>query len=63
MIPVPATYDPVMLPIVAGTLVKASTSCPLTKPPVIDTVAVDKVVLSASATVISVLIALVAFSV
>ncbi|XJO13245.1 hypothetical protein ACHMXE_11450 [Variovorax sp. UC122_21] len=42
-----------MLPMVAGTLVKASTSWPETKPPVIATVALASVVLSTSATVIA----------
>ena len=46
-----------MLPIVAGTLVKPSTSSAEANPPVIDTVPETCVVLSTSATVIAVLIA------
>ncbi len=44
-----------MLPIVAGTLVNESASSLEAKPPVIDTVALDSVALSRSATVIAVL--------
>jgi hypothetical protein len=46
-----------MLPIVAGTLVKASTSSALAKLPVMLTVPEARVVLSRSAVVIAVLIA------
>ena len=46
-----------MLPIVAGTLVKESVSCPEAKFPVIDTVAEGSVALSTSASVSAVLIA------
>ena len=55
--PVPALYAPAMFPIVAGTLVKLSVSCPEAKLPVIDTVPETCVALSRSATVITVLIA------
>ena len=55
--PVAGLYEPAMLPIVAGTLVKPSTSWPEAKLPVIDTVAVDSVALSGSATVMEPLIA------
>ena len=46
-----------MLPIVAGTLVKDSVSCPEAKLPVIDTVPESCVALSRSASVIAVLMA------
>ncbi|XJO13247.1 hypothetical protein ACHMXE_11460 [Variovorax sp. UC122_21] len=46
-----------MLPMVAGTLVKASTSWPATKLPLIATVALASVVLSRSATTMAPLIA------
>src|SRR5258706_1427823 len=55
--PVAALYAPAMLPIVAGSLVNDSTSCPETKLPLIDTVALGKVGLSRSATVSAALIA------
>ena len=55
--PVPALYAPAMLPIVAGTFVKASVSCPEAKFAVIDTVPDTCVGLSRSASVSTVLIA------
>ena len=50
-----------MLPIVAGTLVKANTSSAVANPPVIDTDPLTKVALSGSATVITVSIAVAAW--
>ena len=62
--PVAALYDPAMLPIVAGTFVKESVSWPEAKFAVIATVPESCAVLSTSATVSVVLIALAtAFSV
>src|SRR3954468_11096848 len=52
--PVAALYDPAMLPIVAGTLVKLRTSSDEANPPVIDTVPEASAALSTSATVIDV---------
>ena len=58
--PVAALYAPAMFPIVAGTFVNDSTSCPETKLPVMDTAPEVSVVLSRSATVNAALIALAA---
>src|SRR5260221_13472804 len=49
--PVAALYDPAMFPIVTGTLVTDSTSCPEAKLPVIDTLPEVSVALSRSANV------------